>query len=58
MEKQLTTVKRRFLQTRGRDRPFAKLRSSKVRRDVLGLEKRTTITLYYLKDQGSMKNIK
>ena len=36
-------------------RPFAKLRSSKVRQDVLSLEKWITKTLYYLKDHGSMK---
>ena len=36
-------------------RPFAKLHSSKVRQDVLRLEKRIAITLYYLNDQGSMK---
>ena len=36
-------------------RPFAKLRSSKVCQDVLSLEKRIAMTLYYLKDQGSMK---
>ena len=38
-------------------RTFAKLCSSKVRQDELEkkLEKRIAITLYYLKDQGSMK---
>ena len=36
-------------------RPFAKLRSSKVHQDVLNLEKRKAIILYYLKDQRSMK---
>ena len=36
-------------------RPHSKVRSSKIRRDVLSLEKRVAVTLYYLKDQGSMK---
>ena len=36
-------------------RPYAKHRSSRVRQDVLGLEKRVAITLHYLKDQGSMR---
>ena len=36
-------------------RPFAKLHSSKVCQDVLSLEKRIAITLYYLKDHGFMK---
>ena len=36
-------------------RSFAKVRSSKVRQDLLSLEKRIAITLHYLKDQGSMK---
>ena len=36
-------------------RPFAKVRSSKVRQDVLSIEKRVAITIYYLKDQGSMQ---
>ena len=36
-------------------RPFPVTRSSKVRRDVLSLEKRVAITLHYLKDQGSMR---
>ena len=36
-------------------RPYARERSSKVRKDVITLEKRLAITLYYLKDQGSMK---
>ena len=36
-------------------RPFAVTRSSKVRRDVLSLEKRVAVTLHYLKDQGSMR---
>ena len=36
-------------------RPFAKLRSSKVRQERKSLLKRIAITLHYLKDQGSMK---
>ena len=36
-------------------RPYAKQRSSKVRKDIITLEKRVALTLYYLKDQGSMK---
>ena len=36
-------------------RPFGKLRLPKVRQDVLSLEKRIVITLYYLKDQVPMK---
>ena len=36
-------------------RPYARKRSSKVRKDVLSLEKRVAITLHYLKDQGSMR---
>ena len=36
-------------------RPFAVTRSSKIRRDVLSLEKRVAVTLHYLKDQGSMR---
>ena len=35
-------------------RPFYKEISSKVRNDVISLEKRIAVTLYYLKDQGSM----
>ena len=38
-----------------RARPFAREGSTKVRHDSLSLEKRLAITLYYLKDQGSMK---
>jgi len=38
-------------------RPFAKERSTKVRADTINLEKRVAITLYYLKDQGSMKMV-
>ena len=36
-------------------RPFAREESTKVRHDSLSLEKRLAVTLYYLKDQGSMK---
>ena len=36
-------------------RPFGKLHLPKVRQDVLSLEKRIVITLYYLKDQVPMK---
>ena len=39
----------------GMIRPYAKHRSSRVRRDVINLEKRVAITLHYLKDQGSMR---
>lgn len=35
-------------------RPFYKEKSSKIRNDVICLEKRVAMTLYYLKDQGSM----
>ena len=35
-------------------RPFAKERSDRVRKDIIPLDKRLGITLYYLKDQGSM----
>ena len=35
--------------------PFAREGSTKVRHDSLSLEKRLTIILYCLKDQGSMK---
>ena len=36
-------------------KPFAKRRSTRVRKDVISLDKRLTLTLYYLKDQGSMQ---
>ena len=36
-------------------KPYAKERSTKIRKDVISFEKRVAITLYYLKDQGSMK---
>lgn len=36
-------------------RPFANDGSTKVRKDSLTLAKKVAITLYYLKDQGSMK---
>ena len=36
-------------------RPHVKERSSQVRQDVINVEKRVAVTLYYLKDQGSMK---
>ena len=36
-------------------RTFAVTRSSKVRRDVLSLEKRVIVTFHNLKDQGSMR---
>ena len=35
-------------------RPFYTERSSRIRNDVISLEKRIAVTLYYLKDQGSM----
>ena len=35
--------------------PHVKERSSQVRQDVINVEKRVAVTLYYLKDQGSMK---
>ena len=55
-KKTINDCQRRFLKTRGRDyRPFGKLRSAKVRQDVLSSEKRIAITLYSLKDQESMK---
>ena len=34
-------------------RPFASKRSTRARTDIVTLEKRVAITLYYLKDQGS-----
>ena len=36
-------------------RPFVQKRSSRVRQNVLILEKRVAVTVYYLKDQGSMQ---
>ena len=35
-------------------RPYAKVCSSVVRSDILSLEKKLAVTLYYLKDQGSL----
>ena len=35
-------------------RPYAKERSSEVRKDIITLQKRVAITLYYLKNQGSL----
>ena len=36
-------------------KPFAVERSTRVRKDTIDLSKRVAITLYYLKDQGSMQ---
>ena len=36
-------------------RPHVQARSSKIRKDVISVEKRVAVTLYYLKDQGSMR---
>ena len=36
-------------------RPFAKERCTKLRNDIITLEKRTAITLHYLKDKGSLR---
>ena len=36
-------------------RPYRPEKSNQVRTDVISLEKRVAITLYYLKDQGSMR---
>ena len=44
-----------FMKLVGMLRPYAKERSTRVRQDVISFEKRVAITLYYLKDQGSMK---
>lgn len=38
-------------------RPHAKIRSDRVRKDIITLEKRLAITLCYLKDQGSMTTV-
>ena len=35
-------------------RPHAKLRSDRVKKDIITLEKCVAVTLYYLKDQGSI----
>lgn len=37
--------------------PHTKERSARVRKDIITLEKRVAVTLYYLKDQGSMKMV-
>ncbi|XP_057310515.1 putative nuclease HARBI1 [Hydractinia symbiolongicarpus] len=47
-------TKQQFMKLVELIRPYAKERSSQVRKDVIPLEKRLAITLYYLKDQGSL----
>ena len=47
--------KANFLKLVNLIKPYAKERSSRVRQDVISLEKRVAIALYYLKDQGSMQ---
>jgi len=50
----LRMSKPHFLELVDMIRPHAIERSSQVRRDVIPLEKRVAIALYYLKDQGSL----
>ena len=47
--------KANFLKLVNLIKPYAKERSSRVRQDVINLEKRVALALYYLKDQGSMQ---
>ena len=54
MEENLRMLKGDFEDLVALIRPFYKEKSSKVCNDVISLEKRIAITLYYLKDQGSM----
>ena len=54
-KKSFRMTKNDFLRLVSLIRPHVKQRSSKVRKDVISVEKRLEITLYYLKDQGSMK---
>jgi len=54
-KRNLRLLKEDFLMLVDMIKPHAKIRSSKVRKDVLSLKKRVAITLHYLKDQGSMR---
>ena len=54
-KRNLRMPKNEFLKLVEMIEPFTYERSNKVRQDVISLEKRVAITLYYLKDQGSMK---
>ena len=44
-----------FLELVDMIKPHAKKRSNKVRQDIISLKKRVAMTLYYLKDQGSLR---
>ena len=46
--------KTKFLEMVDLIRPYAEERSCWIRRDIIPLEKRVAISLYYLKDQGSL----
>ena len=54
-KKNLRISKANFLKLVNLIKPYAKERSSRVRQDVISLEKRVAIALYYLEDQGSMQ---
>lgn len=54
-KKNLRVSKENFMKLVNLIRPYAKERSSRIRQDVISLEKRVAITLQYLKDQGSMQ---
>lgn len=55
MEKQATYFKERFSSVGRNDETFRKNKVSKVRKDVLSLEKRIAVSFHSLKDQGSMR---
>ena len=55
MEKEPQNVKRKLHETCKLDPALSKERSSRIRQDVISLEKRVAITLHYLKDQSSMQ---
>ena len=54
-KKNLRMWKSNFLKLVDLIKPYAKERSSRVRKDVICLEKKVAVTLYYLKDQDSMQ---
>ena len=54
-KKNLRMAKADFHKLVGLIKPFAVERSTRVRKDTIDLPKRVAITLYYLKDQGSMQ---
>ena len=54
-KKNLRISKANFLKLVNLIKPYAKERSSRVRQDVISLEKRVAIALYYPEDQGSME---